>query len=79
MTLLEKLKTRFDPQIVQPDELAREAHDTIVALVKFIDTITYVESNGTRHNAYEDYVDLNDHMLRAAMAVVPNGDRRFRS
>lgn len=29
MNILERLKTRFDPRIVQPDELAREAHDEI--------------------------------------------------
>ena len=32
MDVLAKLKTRFDPAIVQPDELAREAHDEIVRL-----------------------------------------------
>lgn len=32
MNILEKLETRFDPKIVFPDEMAREAYATIVAL-----------------------------------------------
>ncbi|MFZ4534314.1 MAG: hypothetical protein ACOYOJ_21220 [Alsobacter sp.] len=32
MNILERLKTRFDPRIVQPDEMAREAHGEIERL-----------------------------------------------
>lgn len=32
MNILEKLATRFDPKIAFPDEMAREAYATIVAL-----------------------------------------------
>jgi len=37
--ILEKLKTRFDDRIVQPDELSRKAHDEIVRLLKEIENL----------------------------------------
>jgi hypothetical protein len=32
--ILKRLETRFDPRIVQPDEMARDAHAEIVRLTK---------------------------------------------
>lgn len=50
MTLLEKLETYFDPQIVFPDEIAREAYNEINrlrhALLRIKSNIPYND----RHN-----------------------------
>jgi hypothetical protein len=60
--ILAKLKTRFDPRIVQPDELARSAHDEIerlrAALKQAADWLEgeglYSQADETRH-AYQQY------------------------
>lgn len=37
--ILKRLETRFDPRIVQPDEMARDAHAEIVRLRRVLDRV----------------------------------------